>query len=71
MLANGVKLENASAAVCTGDHRRLHALILVSGAGFLRPLEALAAMQIVGVGSEKYVRWGHEYSPKFSSKVKY
>ncbi len=44
--------------------------LTVSGVGLLQPLEALAAMQIVGVASEN-VRWGHENSPKFTSKVKH
>ncbi len=42
--------------------------ITMSDVGILQPLEALAAMQIVGAGSEN-VR-GHENSPKFTSKVK-
>ncbi len=40
------------------------------GVGTLQPLEALAAIQIVGVGSEN-VRCGHENSPEFTFNVKY
>ncbi len=40
------------------------------GAGLLQPLQAPAAMQIVGVESEN-VRCGHERLPKFTSELNY
>ncbi len=40
------------------------------GVGILQPLQALAAIQIMGVGSEN-VRGGHENAPKFTSEVNY
>ncbi len=45
-------------------------VLTMLGVGILQPLEALAAIQTVGVGSEN-VRGGHENSPKFTSEVNY